>query len=295
MFKIYPSWANFMYKWEDLPEIFDRIYTDPEKYINQYIHPQWYNENCKKDYTLIDEGTEFIDSPVGGGIIIYKYTPCDDQINAGGYARGKQWIGEALFNIEQYNEEPILTQDIIGSPTNISYYVQNNIPLLIKLGIVQRSGKQYRIHCSYDHVESAGDNIYVALICYRHKRQKPDMFQEFIELTNHFNLNLIYIGKTPKAILKEKPFWFAKEEDVFHWFQVHTDITQVQRITSFLLHSTLHLRAKNKSLMGFQLAAQIEGKPVGKLFEKNIPLPSVLSDAFVERWTAKIKRESEGK
>ncbi|MDR3198967.1 MAG: hypothetical protein LBU34_13965 [Planctomycetaceae bacterium] len=93
------------------------------------------------------------------------------------------------------------------------------------------------------------------------------MVQDFIELTSHFNLNLTYIGETPETIFEEPPFWFTREEDVFHWFQLRTDIIQVQRITSFLLYCTLHLRVKNSALWAFQLAAQIEGKPVGRLFK----------------------------
>jgi hypothetical protein len=283
-YHIYPSWADFTYKWADLPLIFDRIYTDPEKYINQYIHPQWYNEHNKIYYTLINEGLEFINGPVGGGIIIHKYTSRDEALNAGGYAHKKMWIGQALFNIEQYNMESISGAEIIGYPLNISYWHRNNIPLLVNLGIEKRSNKQYRIDGSYDHVESVGNNIYVALVCYRHKRQKTDMIQDFIELVTHFNLNLTYIEKTPETILKEKPFWFTKEKDVFHWFQLHTDIIQVQRITSFLIYCTLHLRVKNSSLWGFQLAAQIEGKPQGNLFKIEKHGYSVLSKDFIERW-----------
>jgi hypothetical protein len=260
-YTIYPSWSDFEHKWETLPYIFNV----PQKYISE----QWFNEYNKDNFDLSIDGMRFMFGHVGGGIITHKYIP--NPINPHDCTPGKRWLGEAIFNFEQYHINQLSGSDTRKHPLNVVYITRRERPshLPIKSSIESQVGKQFYIDGSFDHVESVGDNIYVALVCHQHEQQETEMIQDFIDLTIPFDLNPINIKATPRTILKEKHGWFINKKNVFYWFRLKTDIIQVQRIFAFLIYGTLHLRMKYHSIWAVQLAAQIKSKPKGKLFKRS--------------------------
>ncbi|MDR2643266.1 MAG: hypothetical protein LBC74_10775 [Planctomycetaceae bacterium] len=247
----YPAWLTFPYTWEELPMVFN----NPGKYVSK----QWYGEDNHHNFDWnIKE--EFISGPEGGGVIIHQFTPSPTDPYR--FMVGKQWIGDAIFDLEQFQQQPV--GNIRSS--QVAYLTRRKIYLLEKLGVYPPSKTQYSVVGSYDHIELLRNEVFVALVCFRDKRVRNKLLDHFIELTNVFKMKLTPYKETPIEILTEKALWFEHQEIIFYWFKLETDIGDVDRVFSYLIYCALHLKKGNSALWGVQLAAQIEGKPQGYYF-----------------------------
>jgi hypothetical protein len=253
---VYPSWADFDHKWEDLPE---KI-AYPEKYADK----QWYHENNKIYFNHNPSHQEFIAGSDGGGIIIHDLISVQVQCPEDAY--GKQWLGRTIFNIEEYEFNPVF-----GSPAtiehscNVSYITRRKVPLLQKLGIHRPLKPQYHIWGSFDHVESVGSKIYLAAVNDKNKKISNKVLELLPQMVQQFGLFLMPIVTTPNEIATEKAHWFLDNNYTFYWFELKTDCIDVQRIFAFLVYGGLHLKKLRGAFGGIQLVGQIEHQPKGKL------------------------------
>jgi hypothetical protein len=249
---VYPSWADFDHKWENLPEML----SNPE----QYIDKQWYNERNKISYNHNQRHQEFISGLEGGGIVIHDTI---DYSKPSENVYGWRWLGEALFNVEEYEMSAI-----DGSPVDcgVCSIKRHRNALLQKLGVHRSISPQYHILGSYDHVESVESKIYLAIVNDKNKKISSKILELLPQLVHQFGLFLIpIVSTTPNEIATEKAHWFLDNSRTFYWFELKTDCIDVQRIFAFLIYCGLHLKKLCSALSGIQLVGQIENPPKGRL------------------------------
>jgi len=151
-------------------------------------------------------------------------------------------------------------------PVNISVLVPCQVPLLKKY---DEHYYQKRHICSgaFGHLESAKDNVFVAIVGNSQNRGLPSKYQSLLtQVAGGFNLKLRYIDDTPATIKNEKPHWFRYAKYQFYWFALERYPGDIQRCFAMLFYCALSLR----KLMGIKmssvlLAAQIDTFPQGNL------------------------------
>lgn len=232
---VYPSWGKFKHKWDELPDILSNVAPPDEKF---------WGEEYKTRYDWSQTRINYINGPEGGGIIEYDYP-----------TNGLRWKGDHIFDIENYS-----WNGTIGSPqgSGVCYLTQRTNKIFLRYGIEKRF-TQYHLNAYFDHVQSVGDNLYLAFVSEPNKCCKQRPLKHFIELACYFHINVTPLDDCPKEIASEKSYWFRNPRyDYFTWFQLKTDIQEVRRLFAFLMYCGLALKSNAPN---FQLVAQIEGNP----------------------------------
>lgn len=89
---VYPSWAQFSYRWRDLP----KLLRDPLS--TKYLAKR--NDWMELGYSRITDNFELIDGPFGNGIIAHDQSKIIDVPNR------KFWLPTALLGSEAYFRNP---------------------------------------------------------------------------------------------------------------------------------------------------------------------------------------------
>jgi hypothetical protein len=100
---IYPSWAHFSYRWEDLPALFDAPLSSP-------YFKGWPNNWFEMGWSRQTKNFELVDGPFGNGIIVQDHSVMTD-------AKTKQsWLPAWILNREAIYEAPGMEVAPQGDP-----------------------------------------------------------------------------------------------------------------------------------------------------------------------------------
>ena len=266
---IYPSWAKLWFDWKDAEKLFQDPTGSGLMLPSDFDAPPQLTSPVYQDYELLPAND-------GGGIIVLPLKDENPPIYKG---LACMTHSEIIFCekdnfIESHCIEGV--EHRADFPVYITFLTPCQVSLLKHY---DRHYYQKRYICSgtFEHLESAKDNAFVAIVeNLPSRRDLAANYQSlFTQIAGSFGLKVRYIGDTPPVINGEKPHWFRFTKYRYYWFLLEKHPVDVQRCFAMLFYCGLSLRkAIGKRMVSIVLAAQIETFPKSNLaFMKQAELP----------------------
>lgn len=232
---VYPSWADFSYKWENLDQLlsnpFESGYVDRNKY-------NWSELGFSQKY----DNYRLISGPEGGGLIISdKEEP------------GNRWLPGLILTKEASNSGA----EMVGiCPVR---YLDPNDGEGWEFGIGKRA-KIYSIVSSGEHTEAAGDRVFWA---FGIEKQKWPIrgIEHVTRVADHFGVQVKLLSEPPVEVVKETSEWMY--EEIRHvWFEVVEPQDDFNYLYAVMMYTGFYVASLSKSrYFPIHVIAQIEGKP----------------------------------
>lgn len=237
---IYPSWAQFAYKWEDLP----RLMADPLG--SGALGP---DDGRWEEFGFVTAPEEmvpakFIDGPVGGGVIVEH--PLQNRWLPGAilyhganlaFPQGMFEIpGISVVNIEPY-DDPLLNY-LEGKP-----HVQLHSGLATPENIEAESDRQFWI-VVYDGVREIKG------------------LDELPDWASYFGPRVSRLAGCPEPLREETADWFRNPSRKFVWYEVEDFPPLAGFCFAIVNYLALHLcKVGGKRMSSMHMLSGIEGKP----------------------------------
>jgi hypothetical protein len=271
-YEIYPSWADYKVKWHELP----RLLADP-------LQSGLLDAN---DLQSVEDGTlpsvpapfEMIDGPAGGGIMITTlHRP-----------PGLNWCVRKSFAE-------------ISAPMGVNFEVSDNQAQVaymqpsrsLSLGLGERRPKVYdRCAISFDHTESAGDQIYWFAGYETGKKQLAGL-DAVPQLAAGFGLTVQRLPQPPDALAAETADWGWREGDTYDWYIVQGGRDGIGFQYAVIVYIGLHLcKVAGRRFNGLHLTAQLESKT---RFRKTLAERRAAFDADCQEAESDLRRNNPAK
>jgi hypothetical protein len=249
---VYPSWAEFSYRWEDLP----RLLSDP--LASSYTDPNcggYTKENKVEYWRSLEYPTEnispaiIINGPGGGGIIYV------DKIPPGG-----RWL--PIIILRKEGNMPY-RPNVHGPRDKFPFKVCNLEPFdhpILALAAGKRI-KMYLCSATPEHIDSDPEGIYWAV---GRKKGRKNMVEldHVPKGAKALGIEASRLSEAPEIIREETASWYVNPEYEVIWFSVHGGINGAGYQYAVVLYFALHLRSVIGPRMDcMHLVASIEGKP----------------------------------
>lgn len=245
---VYPSWAQFSYRWDDLPQLLGNPlaspYTDPAsaRYSRATKVQYW------KDFGWPTENIEkarFFNGPCGGGII------CGP--------RGR-WIPTRILGKEANLVTSPLTVRSGATSFHVCYLEPYDDRLRDYFAGKKRT-KLYLCKSTPEHIESDPNGIYWA-VGIKKGRRTIDATSQLPEWAQAFDVEVRQLPEVPRILRDEMSPWFAPLDADFVWFKVTGEGNGAGYHYAIVEYLAMHLRWVVGPRMEYMhLLSRIEGKP----------------------------------
>jgi hypothetical protein len=240
---VYPSWIEPAYEWTQIPDII----ANPLKY-HPTVRLTYTDEELRKfGYFDAPKPYRMIPGPAGWGIV-------EVQIK-----RGERWphVGSLCFDKGVDMRYPP-TSDLANYQPNVSY-MEPTVSIGWYFGSGRRR-KDYSIPATYEHVETAGEQVYWLFSARPTRKGLPEIL-EVPYWAKAFDLKVKLLTEIPKEVLDETLNW-RKQDYQFFWFSVEGAGDKLGYYFAAMFYIGLHLSfITKKKVYSAHLLAQIEGKP----------------------------------
>lgn len=237
---VYPSWAKFSYRWEDLPGIL----WNPRK--SGFLNPT----DPYADFPLAAPRIEYIEGPVGGGILRVEV----------GYR--ERWLGALVLTQEaDFKNPPGLPPGgrIDGFDADVRY-IEPSESLASQFGL-EKAPRLYLCLASPEHADAAGENVYWMLSYVKGIRELRGLFH-LERWAESLGRSLTRLTRIPEALEAETSPWFLDETLTVAWYEVGGASERTGYEFALVLYSALALRKQSgRRLHAMHLVASIEGQP----------------------------------
>jgi len=248
---VYPPWAKFSYRWEDLPRLFANplatSYTDPISalYSRESKEQYWRDLGWPTEYI---EPARLINGPVGGGIISVKRVP-----------NGK-WLPLAIFIKEANIRSPnVLMNSLNKLPFDVTYLEPFDSPLRDYLHGKLRP-KIYLCDPTPEHITSDLEGIYW-VIGIKKGRNIIQGIEQLHDWVSAFGIEIFALPETPEILRAETSPWFIDPDIDLLWFRINGGGNGAGYHYAVILYTSMYLRyAIGPRMKYMHLLANIEGE-----------------------------------
>lgn len=240
---VYPSWLQFAYNWEILPDIL----SNPLKYDETSIMTYGIEGLYELGYPKQVQPADLLKGPLGGGIIVPHIGP------------EERWLP---FHALGFNKGTTIT-----TPRTLLHYQD----LHFSIGFMEHcthpgsayqhptKPKNYDVAISAEHVDSADDNVFW-LVVSRQGRRVPEI-NELPKWVKSFGCILEEIPFESSVLARNTADWRNPEFD-YSCFKIEGGGTGYGFHLAVMLYFGLHFVSLRRThLRSIHLLSQIEGKP----------------------------------
>jgi hypothetical protein len=195
---VFPSWAEFSYRWEDLPAYLSDpmncpvFRDDPNR---ARISVQTWREY---GYTFPIQPFELIDGPAGGGIVCAHIE------------EDERWLPAAILSSEASLRGPRGTDSVPSERRPPVHYLEPMDPPGSEFGLCKRP-KLYLCSATAEHAEGDPGAVYW-VVGYRKGKKEPKGVSELPQLASHFGLKASVLPCVPERLREEVASWFVNQE-----------------------------------------------------------------------------------
>ena len=240
LYNVYPSWADFSYRWEDLSQILARPFE------SGHLDP---NDPWEKwGFSRQAQPFGLIDGPCGGGIV------CEP-------SGSTRWL-PGMVLVKEAN---------CVSPPGIGRIWQDLTFKVTYLEPIERPFDDFAEHrpparhyvCSFspENIESDPESQFWVV---RTKKGRSEMegLRELPQWAFHFDLHVSRLDGCPEHLARETASWFCHSDRQYIWYKVNGFDPKAGLCFAIVVYIGLHLaRVGGKRMAAMHMLSGIDGKP----------------------------------
>jgi hypothetical protein len=238
---VYPTWAEFSYRWEDLP----RLLSDPMKsgYLPPGRDPQYFLDF---GYTMPPQPFTLVDGPEGGGIIMWKGDPHE--------GRGWRWLPIVVLTSEADLRRPI-------GMDGLREKFDAQVVAMEPHGGGFRRPNLYTCPVTTEHAYEARNDTYW-MICSRTEESRIKGLNAIQNWAKTFGLAGTRLIEIPSSLLGQVDRWIPDPKYRRIWYRIDGGGDDVGFHFAVLVYVAYHLRwLARRHIVSMHLISRIEGEP----------------------------------